>query len=97
VTANRKRLKLEIIESNLSEAIEELETIRNRASSGELNEADLQVGLCHATPSEFGMEYKARTHVEVRTARSTMEACQGSPSRCRFPNPPIPNSVSGTR
>ena len=40
VTANRKRLNLENVESNVSEAIEELETIRNRASSGELNEAD---------------------------------------------------------
>lgn len=48
VTADRRRLNLEIIESNLSEAIEELKTLRERASSGELNEADLQVRLCHA-------------------------------------------------
>ena len=46
--ASRKRLNLEIIESNLSEAIEELEVLRERASSGELNEADLRVRLCHA-------------------------------------------------
>jgi hypothetical protein len=48
VTAYRKRLNLEIIKSNLSEAIEGIERLRGRASSGELNEADLQVGLCHA-------------------------------------------------
>jgi len=47
VTANRKHLNLEIIQSNLSEAIEELETLRDLASTGELNEADFQVRLCH--------------------------------------------------
>src|SRR5437016_1471336 len=48
VTAKRTHLNLEIIQSNLSEAIEELETLRRRASRGELSQADLQVGLCHA-------------------------------------------------
>ena len=48
MTEYGKRLNLEIIQSNLSEAIEELERLRDRASSGELNEADLQVRLCHA-------------------------------------------------
>jgi hypothetical protein len=44
----RKDLNLEIIGSNLSEAIEELHGLRDRASKGELTEADLQVGLAHA-------------------------------------------------
>jgi hypothetical protein len=48
VATKRKKLNLEIIGSNLSEAIEELERLRDRASTGELNEADLQVRLCHA-------------------------------------------------
>ena len=45
---NRKQLNFENISWNLSEAIEALETLRDRASSGELNEGDLQVRLCHA-------------------------------------------------
>ena len=48
MATKRKKLNLEIIGSNLSEAIEELERLRDRASTGELNEADLQVRLCHA-------------------------------------------------
>ena len=44
----RKDLNLEIIGSNLSEAIEELHGLRDRASNGQLTEADLQVGLAHA-------------------------------------------------
>jgi hypothetical protein len=48
VATKRKKLNLENIACNLSEAIEELERLRDRASSGELNEAGLQVGLCHA-------------------------------------------------
>ena len=44
----RKHLNLEIIGSNLDEAIEELKRLQDLASNGELNEADLQVGLCHA-------------------------------------------------
>lgn len=47
MNANRKHLNLEIIGSNLSEAIKELEKMRNHASKGELNEADFQVRLCH--------------------------------------------------
>jgi len=39
---------LEIIGSNLSEAIAELERIRGLAAKGELNEADFQIGLRHA-------------------------------------------------
>jgi len=36
------------IESNLSEAIEELEKLRDRAARKELKEEQLQVGLLHA-------------------------------------------------
>ena len=48
VVGTKKSLNLEIIVSNPSEAAEELEKLRNRASNGELNEANLQVGLLHA-------------------------------------------------
>ena len=44
----KKTLNLKIIGSNLSEAIEQLERLRDSASNGELNESELQVGLCHA-------------------------------------------------
>ena len=43
-----KDLNLKIIGINLSEAIEELHGLRDRASNGELTEAGLQVGLAHA-------------------------------------------------
>lgn len=43
-----KRMNLEIIISNLSEAIEELDRIRQLASNGDLNEGEFQVRLCHA-------------------------------------------------
>jgi hypothetical protein len=62
VTANRRHLNLEIIQSNLSEAIEELETLRDRASSGELSEADLQVRLCQ---SQFNRRGKYPTKIET--------------------------------
>jgi hypothetical protein len=48
MATKRKSLNFEIIESNLSEAIEELEKLRDRASNGELEEGHLQVGLRHA-------------------------------------------------
>jgi hypothetical protein len=48
VATKRRNLNLEIIESNLSEAIEEPKKLRDRASNGELNEGNLQVGLRHA-------------------------------------------------
>ena len=44
----KRSLNLEIIVSNLAEAAEELEKLRARASNGELDEANLQVGLLHA-------------------------------------------------
>lgn len=48
MATRRKPLNLKIIGSNLAEAIEELEGLRNSASNGDLNEVDLQVRLCHA-------------------------------------------------
>jgi hypothetical protein len=60
VKANSKPLNVEIIQSNLSEAIQELETLRDLASGGGLNEADFQVRLGNA---EFCVEHKACTHV----------------------------------
>ena len=44
----KRSLNIEIIVSNLTEASEELEKLRARASNVELNEANLQVGLLHA-------------------------------------------------
>jgi len=44
----RKRLNRPIIASNLAEAIEQLERLHELASSGKLDEVELQVGLCHA-------------------------------------------------
>jgi len=44
----RKRLNRKIIESNIGEAAEELQRLRDLATKGKLNEAQLQVGLCHA-------------------------------------------------
>jgi uncharacterized protein (DUF1810 family) len=41
-------LSCDIIESNLREAIEQLEKLKHQASTGELNEAELMVGLRHA-------------------------------------------------
>ena len=46
--AKRKHLNLEIIGSNLAEAMEELERLRNLASTGKLREEELQIGLLHA-------------------------------------------------
>jgi hypothetical protein len=48
VTTRRKRLNRAIIASNLAEAIEELQKLHRRATTNELKEAQLQVGLCHA-------------------------------------------------
>jgi len=48
LATKRKNLNLEIIGSNLSEAIKELHGLRDHASNGELTEAGLQVGLAHA-------------------------------------------------
>jgi hypothetical protein len=48
VTTRRKRLNRAIIAGNLAEAIEELQKLHRRATTKELNEAQLQVGLCHA-------------------------------------------------
>jgi hypothetical protein len=44
----RKHMNLEIIRSNLSEALEELHGLEQKAASGELNEGDFQVRLLHA-------------------------------------------------
>ena len=41
----KRSLNIEIIVSNLTEASEELEKLRARASNVELNEANLQVGF----------------------------------------------------
>jgi hypothetical protein len=48
VATKRRNLNLEIIESNLSEPIEELKKLQGLAAEGELNEGNLQVGLRHA-------------------------------------------------
>jgi hypothetical protein len=48
VGTEKRSLNLEIIVSNLTEAAEEFEKLRARASNGELNEANLQVELLHA-------------------------------------------------
>jgi hypothetical protein len=44
----RKKLNLEIIKSNLSEAREELEKLERKAATGALSEVELQIGLQHA-------------------------------------------------
>jgi len=44
----RKRLNLEIVRLNIAEAVEQLQQLEQRASTGELHEEGLQVGLCHA-------------------------------------------------
>ena len=44
----KRKLDIETIVRNLAEAAEELEKLRTRASNGELNEANLQIGLLHA-------------------------------------------------
>jgi hypothetical protein len=48
VSTQRKRLNRRIIASNLAEAVEELQRLHRLSSTGKLNEAQLQVGLCHA-------------------------------------------------
>jgi hypothetical protein len=48
VGKRKKRLNRSIIASNLAEAIEELQRLHHLSSKGKLNEAELQVGLCHA-------------------------------------------------
>jgi hypothetical protein len=48
VATKRRSLNLEIIASNLAEAVEELDRLRSRASNGDSDEAEWQVGLCHA-------------------------------------------------
>ena len=44
----RKKLNLEIIKSNLSEARKELEKLERKAASGALEEVELKIGLQHA-------------------------------------------------
>lgn len=44
----RKRMNRKLIESNLSEAIEELIELRDWVSNGKLNQDKLQIGLLHA-------------------------------------------------
>ena len=44
----KEPLNLEIVRSNLAEAIEELQELEKLAATGELHEEGLQVGLCHA-------------------------------------------------
>jgi hypothetical protein len=44
----KRPLNLEIVRSNLAEAIEELQKLERSAAAGELHEGGLQVGLCHA-------------------------------------------------
>jgi hypothetical protein len=46
--ANRKLMNLEIILSNLSEAVEELQRLAQKAAKQELSEGEFQVGLRHA-------------------------------------------------
>jgi hypothetical protein len=46
--AKRKCLNMEIIRSNLSEAIAQLQSLERKASTGDLNEGEFQVDLCHA-------------------------------------------------
>jgi hypothetical protein len=48
LSIRKKRLNRRIIASNLAEAIEQLERLRDLASTGRLNIAQLQVGLAHA-------------------------------------------------
>ncbi|MBB5345428.1 hypothetical protein [Tunturibacter empetritectus] len=48
MATKRRSLNLEIIGSNLSEAIEELKKLHDRSFNGELNSDQLQVGLLHA-------------------------------------------------
>ena len=44
----KRPLNLEIVRSNLAEAIEELQKLEHHAATGDLHEEGLQVGLCHA-------------------------------------------------
>jgi hypothetical protein len=46
--AKRKRLNFAIIQSNLSEAVEELQGLERKAAKEKLTEAEFQVGLLHA-------------------------------------------------
>jgi len=48
VPAKRKRMNLEIIQGNLSEAVEELKRLQRKAARKELTEEEFQVGLLHA-------------------------------------------------
>jgi len=66
--AKRKRLNRKIIESNIGEAAQELQRLRDLASKGKLNEAQLQVGLCHAY-HHLNFAWNIR-HVTTRQYRS---------------------------
>jgi hypothetical protein len=44
----RRPFNREIIKSNISEAIEELQKLERKAMDGELREEELQIGLLHA-------------------------------------------------
>jgi hypothetical protein len=46
--AARKPMNLEIIGSNIAEAIEELRNLQNKATNGTLTEEDFQIRLLHA-------------------------------------------------
>ena len=48
VTTKRKRLNMQNIGLDLSEAMDTLELLLNRARTGDLGEEELQIGLCHA-------------------------------------------------
>jgi hypothetical protein len=64
VPTKRKSLNLEIIASNLAEAIEELEGLRSQASDGTLSEGAFLVGLRH-TYHHVNFAWNIR-HVETR-------------------------------
>ena len=48
VPTKRKRMNLEIIQGNLSEAVEELRRLQRKAARKDLTEEEFQVGLLHA-------------------------------------------------
>lgn len=68
--AKRTPMNLWIIQSNLSEAVEELQRLKRKAAKEALTEAELQVGLSHACHHLF-VTWNARNRTTEQYASLT--------------------------
>jgi hypothetical protein len=78
---NKKRpLNLEIVRSNLAEAIEEPQKLERRAETGDLHEEGLQVGLCLPCSSSSSEVGRRRISCRCEMARPISATTDGNPA-----------------